>query len=316
MNLYKTLKEKKKVFHDYRVIDTEKELDKYFFSGSYGTYIYRGVSEAKYKLYNSAQRFWIGNKIKGRYKDYYDFVDSLCSTNKVKGGVLDKLIQQFSIEFRDFAVLCYLQHYGCPTPLLDFTYNIEVALFFSTYSNSIPIQPTEIDKYSSIYIIKKSFLDLESEFMLQQLSLLEQVPIESLDEKQKQKLSGYKQDLFSFRGRSRNHNIYAVEDIQFNNKSLFGLKNNLNILNQEGLFVLNSHPKLPLEDAIIFRLKKLTQKKYDFSNIINCYEINKELKPYLKSKIKITYDFLFPNPTEIANDVLSQGINKLNKNWP
>ena len=49
----------------------------------------------------------------------------------------------------DYSILAFIQHYGGPTPLLDFTSNLSTALFFA-------FDGREDDNYASLYIVPKS----------------------------------------------------------------------------------------------------------------------------------------------------------------
>ena len=60
---YTSLEEKEKIFRGkYKRINSANEFDKWF-SGNHGKY-FRGINEATYKNYTSAQRLFITNNLK------------------------------------------------------------------------------------------------------------------------------------------------------------------------------------------------------------------------------------------------------------
>lgn len=95
--------------------------------------MFRGMGEAKHKMFTSAQRFWILNELAQWWapKRYLEFVQSF--VNNAKGKLLfNKVFEYYRLSHnqRDFPILSILQHYGAPTPLMDWTYNVDVALYF------------------------------------------------------------------------------------------------------------------------------------------------------------------------------------------
>lgn len=61
---YKSFEDKEKIYLDNICIETEEDLKRSLnsFAGSGRAYIYRGLCDASYKMYTSAQRYWIDNK--------------------------------------------------------------------------------------------------------------------------------------------------------------------------------------------------------------------------------------------------------------
>lgn len=130
---YKSKDEKENLFNYYQVEDKDS-LDKILkeFNSRKEEYVYRGVANSHHKLLTSSQRFWLSNGLTGNDVKYDRFLFSLIlELHRANGGVFKKFFEQFSYKVADFAALSFLQHNGCPTPLLDFTKNINVALFFA-----------------------------------------------------------------------------------------------------------------------------------------------------------------------------------------
>ena len=82
---YKTLAEKANHF-DCVNVDTKEEFDELAFYWTDGKdrtardawrkVIFRGLTEAKYKLYNSAQRFWMGQELSHLGRTYQEFIQT------------------------------------------------------------------------------------------------------------------------------------------------------------------------------------------------------------------------------------------------
>lgn len=168
---YSNLEEKKKYFKTYQptsgkfTIDTKEEYDEFYESFSQEDrrdkeIIFRGVKEAKYKMYTSVQREFIQNpkllKKEGeRYEQPVEFV-----MDEIKSLKDDKRFTTYyealGIQVTDFLCLSFLQHYGAPTPFLDFTYNIDKALYFATegeLKKPCFLCEGKIEDYISIYWI-------------------------------------------------------------------------------------------------------------------------------------------------------------------
>ena len=94
--------------------------------------IYRGVNEAKYKLYTSLQRQFLSNKVnRNRYPTLFDFMNE--EINQIKlDKVLPKYYKALGAPVTDYLFMSFLQHYGAPTTLMDFSEDIDTALFFAT----------------------------------------------------------------------------------------------------------------------------------------------------------------------------------------
>ncbi|WP_162427278.1 FRG domain-containing protein [Pontibacter pudoricolor] len=152
-------------YTDYNIINTKEEFDHWFnrFNsdnkhGPREDYIYRGMKEAKHKLFTSSQRQWITNDMEEWYpKPYLRYVQDLVERSKSK-PLIKKVfdVYDYTPLERDVPVLSILQHYGAPTPLMDWTYNINVALFFATENVKGGNGNGDIENYFSIYFVNKT----------------------------------------------------------------------------------------------------------------------------------------------------------------
>ena len=73
---YSSLEEKGKAF-DQKIINTRNELDQCldeYENNKSGTIFFRGCNEAKYKLYNKAQRVWITEDRSNHYNSNYQII--------------------------------------------------------------------------------------------------------------------------------------------------------------------------------------------------------------------------------------------------
>lgn len=169
---YNDLEQKRNFFSNGQkesfVINTKYDLDKWFKDVQdeekqeseidATAWIYRGMTESKYKLLTSSQRLWISNEMRQwANKSYIEFISDL--VDKANGNTLVKKVfdlYNYSKSDREFPILSLLQHYGAPTPLMDWTYNNNVAFFFATDGLKKKEEPkVNIDNYFSVYRINK-----------------------------------------------------------------------------------------------------------------------------------------------------------------
>lgn len=158
---YKSLIQKSYCF-DQITINTEEEFDKVYDEFKNSTEVlYRGQREAKWRLYSNLQRTWILKELTKSGKTYQEFLETL-----VKDGLenfKDKILELLEVHHIDvinnIAVLGFLQHHGCPTPLLDWTYRFQNALYFGLDGLTENEGPLEIEDYFSVYYIKQKDME-------------------------------------------------------------------------------------------------------------------------------------------------------------
>jgi hypothetical protein len=326
---YKDFEEKAKKFSKntrYFRIDTVQDFDNWYLQftskdklnkNSDNTnridtnHMFRGMSEAKYKLLTSAQRFWIINELNQWWKPrrYLEFVNVFVE-NARKKLLFKKVFEYYKLSGnqRDFPILSILQHYGAPTPLMDWTYNIDVALYFATEGSTPSYSSNEIDQYFSIYQIDKQ-QQRWNEF-------------NNLIDWHK----GSFPRISSFYSWEDNQNsIFYISDFEekpdaksFRDERPITTIYNQNIIPQEGLFIFNPFSTKPLEDCFD------TDHSQDGNNLnlvpFICVNIKKDLAEYVRRKIKfkgIDNNFIYPDLRKdcslLINEYLDQALAEHNK---
>ena len=332
--IYKSLEDKKKLFangdNPNFIINEKSQLDKWFVEvvdeeesqseKDATAMIYRGMIEAKYKLLTSAQRVWVSNEMsQWANKSYLEFISDLVSNAK-KNNLIKKVfdLYNYSDKEREFPILSLLQHYGAPTPLVDWTYNSNVAFFFATDGlTKNENLKEEIDNYFSIYRINKGHYKREF------LNIIDFLP----DDKYPEILTF--KDFGEDNGNvnSNSNNVFYISDFERKGVSAGDKKGlpqlmirtpkpltsvyNHNIIPQEGLFIFNPFHSKTIEEIF--------NQNGEGSNLIlqpfDCFNIHKDLVEYLKRKIDIRYNinksFTYPNLNNEAKKIKEKTLNGL-----
>ena len=118
---------------------------------------YRGVKEAKFRLQTSSQIAYDRKCKKKSYNPtkggYQDFV--LSTLSRIKNLTrMKRILKSQNLPINDFLYLALLQHYGYPSPLLDFSYDIKSALFLMLDGLTTPKNvddKNDINNYCSLY---------------------------------------------------------------------------------------------------------------------------------------------------------------------
>lgn len=122
-------------------------------------YIYRGVYDASYKMYSSSQRLWFlddQRMLRLNCRDYYDTIECLIKLVASQSNV-QQYIQQNNLPYNEFLILAMLQHFGSPSPMLDFSNNVLKGLFFAV--DNMPVWTdngtNNLNDYISLYFIRR-----------------------------------------------------------------------------------------------------------------------------------------------------------------
>lgn len=151
---YRNLNEKETFFYDNRRIKNIDEFDSWEQSFNKDGFVFRGVNEAKFKIYTSAQRKYLEENIAQTGIDVEDFIArELEQIKNANNRVLSGYFSSLNIDNSDLLYLSFLQHYGGISPLLDVTTDFDTALFFMQDGATVSddLDENRIESYASLY---------------------------------------------------------------------------------------------------------------------------------------------------------------------
>lgn len=305
INIYGSLDEKRNhVYSLSTLINNESDVDELFnwlkkAQGS-GKMIFRGVTESFYKNYSHSQRkFKPFLHTSESYELFYELIiDTVVYAKNWNNQTIKKYLFKLGIEDNLFAYLSLMQHFGIPTPLIDFTRNPFVALFFATRKSGDSSYFNNIKEYCSLYFMNGDYQYLNS------------YRNHFINTVNKNIYDGYSRERAFFYGLRFTPTLLINETDE-----MFNINNNINIINQEGLFILNGDPNQPLEDQynheIEGRKERLLANDKSIENIkdsklMGCWEIHKSMNGHIRDRLDkefgISQNYLFPNLHEFKMD--------------
>lgn len=291
MRFYKTLQEKGQYFikRNLKVDDLHQLLELMNEFMDSGGVLFRGQPEARFMLYSSLQRLWIDRKLEMHYENYRELIDNLVdNSRKWNSGLISRYLKNAGWKETELSVLSIMQHYGVPTPLLDFTYDIQKSLFFATQHVDMAPPGSEIERYFSIYFVYRNnpvLVSVNNDKMSRQSHL----------------------DAMMESGLT----IIDTSD------EAYRIQNNLNILNQEGAFIFNSSATDPLEKHYfkhVSRLRRLNQDADLPQEIGGCINISKRLAKPIRDYLEengIDRHSMFPDLNQMSIDCLNMEWKKI-----
>jgi hypothetical protein len=298
--------------------------------------VYRGISSSNYKIYTSLQRRIILSDLKESFQ-LSEYIN-----NFRKNELFKNYFKTLRVEPSKLSVYSLLQHYGAPTPFLDFTYNFEKALYFAIEKFDILKYEEKgtIDDYFSVFFIEQSDLKLiEIEEVIRGLKALKESSAKLMTnypDAKYEDLIGIVDRIFGI----KTCNVFLISHRE-EFLDIYNAYNNIRIVAQEGLFIHNDYDDRPLEKALkdffleatirigselddstdpkiiaeneeyYKRLEKnrIFQKRLE-KNIIHSFEIKKELIPEIKKNFKLTNDDMYPDTDKLCQKIFEDSLPK------
>ena len=304
---YATREEKEAVYRSCWFCDSENEVRGFLREieqVGYGKgWAFRGVKRASYKLFTSLQRVWIEKELGNAGMDHTVIVRHLLNAARrmqsMRGNDVPQEIKSIDLE-DELGLLSYLQHYDCPTPLLDFSSDIRVALYFATEPSRSPKLHPQLDMYFSIYTFSDDIVGVVNGGL----------------EKQWQK---YVEARFLDARRAlRSYNVMTAQDTliyhptrhdKIYGKDVIPVWNNPRIMLQSGLFASNTTADTPFPEAIqAFIGRSITDGSANASakTMVNCVNIHRDFAPIVvewleKQNPPMNKNYLLPSRPEHGN---------------
>lgn len=211
--------------------------------------IYRGIKESKYPLNTSLQFRW--KEIKHFHPSFSQIKYLTRMVELLENNpTIKHYFEKDGKTPTDISILALMQHYGLPTPLLDWTPDIETGLNFAYDGIDLNHTDDEITNYASLY-----YINLDKNYELLESSYQKIINYKGFLEEELAIINQHYQGKVDFHGACLKE-LFTVNDlgldfiyIDYSNdapyvQDIFG--NVLTLINpnlekQEGAFIINFH---------------------------------------------------------------------------
>ena len=239
---------------------------------------------------------------------FIDYIDKLLMQIR-KDDLLLTYFLSLGITPNDILYLSFMQHYGIPSPLLDFTKNLRTALFFAMDGMNTEPSSVEIENYFSVYAMKPTNEHapadtLFAEGISRAVAMVDDFKLKNPDVSINDELLSNIDLLTKWKKSDRtNDGLYSIPLMYIPNPmdaapviNVSGQKllwSNPNIVAQKGCFIMNSNEKDTLEEVVT----------KNFSEPVLCIDIHKSLAEHIRSKYldKLNQENIYPEFKKMAD---------------
>lgn len=289
--------------------------------------IYRGVNEASYKNYTSAQRLYFIRELLN-----YDIVDVISeqidNLRSANNHLMEKYCDALGIPCSDLFIMSMAQHHkDSISPLIDFSTDVNTALYFMQKGAKFPDYGigigggNDIENYMSIYTVPISYFKSVEDDLAFRTWILDglcntdvvtidkshsQTTIDLIDRERQyeslilEEINNYILEEFSLENlvnSTTNYFIPLKAEIPHKNISIKLTSCNLNMVAQDGCFIFHNKGIDPLEENL------------------SCVDIHKSLIPYIVKKYLLpnskTDEAMFPVVDQITSASLFDALANL-----
>lgn len=322
---YKSFAEKEAQYATNEFVNTEAELENLIMKlqALEDVFIYRGVGEAKYKMYASSQRHWkqqsdwvarIGKT------SYFDFMEEVIRRTESL-PVVQQYMRQQNVHTNDMFLMALMQHFGAPSPMIDFSESLLTGLFFASDWDDSRWDDSgnnQLDDYVSLYYISKNFDWVEAtvqRIMLSAADNIERMVSEAKEAGINVDTEETEEDIrkLLYRQFRLDNDRSDIRFVPLGGPSLGRVLIDIPVINfhceyeivndrivkQQGMFIMNATET----DSLVELMNQQSHQK-----IFCCVNIHKKLLPYLREKFLVpankVHDMVYENDKEDVKKLL------------
>jgi hypothetical protein len=240
--------------------------------------LWRGMGDADLKLYNSCQRYFERISYKHRHAQYIDLIRNLLDyVASWNNSTVNNYLESQDVFNDPVAIMTLMQHFGFPTPLLDFSKNPYVSLFFSSSSSQYDFSKDELKNYSSLYCLN-----------------IHNNKLKLFNESYKTHFGAYRDQFEQLVSTP----LLRIADDQ----PQYKIGTSLNIINQAGSFIYSNSPTDPFE-IMIGKNDKTAEGVFTFQ----CWHIHKRFNHQIRVMLErsphnINQEYIFPDLYKMIED--------------
>ena len=268
--------------------------------------------------------FWIRNNKPNDTLEVANFLkDMLQYFKSWNYSTLSNYLGDIGMEKVPYTFFSILRHFNVPTPITDWTEDMNIALYFMIDKCSIINIVEQINQYFSLYCISENHPIHEINSKKTTQLWVEQ----NIDElkNQNKNLENFENnfsnailisEVLYFDSLEKSYlPVFKIHDNP-NDKLKYQVRNNFNISNQKGLFVHNSEPTKSVEEYFYDKYMGLPLEEFSINDKYILYqnrhinnffsvEINKTLRHFIKNKLKekgICEEYIYPELNKMKAD--------------